>query len=255
MPLGYAIMGLCMASGSPFGILGMFIAFAGIMLVLRSFMHYKYTGLNKALAEYDANPELQYIPEDVDLGIMNIVRSTFEKHFEAYGLQLIKQQYSNDTTGSLVHNRTNQALLQIANLSQIDDETLFMLYATLCNRVRTHDQRAVIQNECVFRTLYKRYSNSLEVVKERTAKLTSHETAKKNTKFVSFSETDAAGNFKEAHGYFEPGSDVSSEQIDGTFCVSENHDFVVAEEMTGGIKYRCKKCGLEDIDTLLSGEF
>lgn len=100
---------------------------------------------------YEINPELQYIPEDVDLGIMNIVRSTFEKHFEAYGIQLIKQQYSNDTTGSLVHNRTNQALLQIANLSQIDDETLFMLYATLCNRVRTHDQRAVIQNECVFK--------------------------------------------------------------------------------------------------------
>ncbi|WP_195450998.1 hypothetical protein [Anaeromassilibacillus sp. 1001302B_160321_C8] len=255
MPLGYAIMGLCMASGSPLGILGMFIAFAGIMLILRSFMHFKYAGLNKALAEYDANPELQYIPEDVDLGIMNIVRSTFEKHFEAYGVQLIKQQYSIDATGSLVHKRTNQALLQIANLSQIDDETLFMLYATLCNRVRTQDQRAVIQNECVFRTLYKRYSNSLEIVKERTAKLISNDMAKKETNFVSFSETDTDGNFKEAYGYFEPDSNVSSEQINGEICVSGNHDFMVIEEMTGGIKYRCKKCGLEDIDTLLSGDF
>ena len=90
MPLGYAIMGLCMTSGNPLGILGMFTAFAGIVLIMRGFIHYKYRGLNKAIAEYEVNPEMQYIPEDVDLGIMNVVRATFEKYFEACGAQILR---------------------------------------------------------------------------------------------------------------------------------------------------------------------
>ena len=167
MPLGYAIMGLCMASGSPLGILGMFTAFAGIVMILRACIHVKYRGLNKAIAEYEANPEMQYIPEDVDLGIMNVVRATFEKYFEAYGAQLLRQQYVQDPTGMLVNNKINQTLSQIANLNQIDDESLFIVYAYLCGQVRMQNSRAVIQNECVFRTLYKRYNNSLEKIKDK----------------------------------------------------------------------------------------
>lgn len=127
MPLGYAIMGLCMASGSPLGILGMFTAFAGIIMILRGSIHVKYRGLDKALAEYEANPEMQYIPEDVDLGIMNVVRPTFEKYFEAYGTQLLRQQYVQDPTGMIPTNRINQTLSQIANLNQVDDESLFIV--------------------------------------------------------------------------------------------------------------------------------
>lgn len=167
MPLGYAIMGLCMASGSPLGILGMFIAFAGIVMIMRGFIHVKYRGLNKAIAEYDANPEMQYIPEDVDLGIMNVVRATFEKYFDAYGNQLLSLQYAQDPTGMLVNNRINQTLSQIANLNQVDDESLFIVYAYLCGQVRMQNNRAVIQNECVFRTLYKRYNNTLETIKAK----------------------------------------------------------------------------------------
>lgn len=165
MPLGYAIMGLCMTSGNPLGILGMFTAFAGIIMILRSCIHIKYRGLNKALAEYEANPEMQYIPEDVDLGIMNVVRPTFEKHFEAYGTQLLRQQYVQDPTGMIPTNRINQTLSQIANLNQVDDESLFIVYAYLCGQVRMQNNRAAIQNECIFRTLYKRYNSSLEVIK------------------------------------------------------------------------------------------
>lgn len=257
MPLGYAIMGLCMASGSPLGILGMFTAFAGIMLVLRSFIHVKYLGLNKAIAEYDENPELQYVPEDVDLGIMNIVRSTFEKHFEDYGLQLIRQQHLLDTTSTAIQNKTDYVLSQIANLNSIDDDTLFVVYATLCGRIRSQDKRAVIQNECVFRTLYKRYCNSLEIVKEKTTVLASEQLTPKEVskEFASFSETDSKGQFKETYGYFESRTSISLNQHNDNVCASGNHDFVVQEEMTGGIKYQCRKCGLEDVDTLLSGAF
>ena len=167
IPLGYAIMGLCMTSGNPLGILGMFTAFTGIIMILRSCIHIKYRGLDKALTEYEANPEMQYIPEDVDLGIMNVVRPTFEKYFEAYGTQLLRQQYVQDPTGMIPTNRINQTLSQIANLNQVDDESLFIVYAYLCGQVRIQNNRAVIQNECVFRTLYKRYSNSLERIKNK----------------------------------------------------------------------------------------
>lgn len=167
MPLGYAIMGLCMTSGNPLGILGMFTAFAGIIMILRGSVHVKYRGLDKALAEYEANPEMQYIPEDVDLGIMNVVRATFEKYFEAHGNQLLSQQYAQDPTGMLVNNRINHTLSQIANLNKVDDELLFIVYAYLCGQIRMQNSRAVIQNECVFRTLYKRYSNSLERIKNK----------------------------------------------------------------------------------------
>ena len=56
IPIGYGIMIACMASGSPLTILGMLAAFAGIILVLRSFIHFKYKGLNKLLAECDRQP-------------------------------------------------------------------------------------------------------------------------------------------------------------------------------------------------------
>lgn len=215
MPLGYAIMGLCLALGSPLGIIGVFTAFIGIVLVIKSFFHVKYAGLNKAIAEYRANPELQYIPEDVNLGIMNVVRSTFEKHFEDYGIELLKQQYTYDTSRNLVYNRMNQALAQIANLNRVDDNTLFMLYAFLCERVRAQDSRAVVQNECVFRTLYKKYCNSLEVVKEKTVATGSQQVEQNaddhsKKSFVSFSEADSSGRFNEAYRHFRKSNETQN---------------------------------------------
>lgn len=47
MPLGIAITGLCVALNSPFGIFGVFIAFPGIALIMRGFMHIKYRVLNE----------------------------------------------------------------------------------------------------------------------------------------------------------------------------------------------------------------
>ena len=59
----------------------------------------------------------------------------------------------------------------MANLNQVDDESLFIVYAYLCGQVRMQNNRAVIQNECVFRTLYKRYNNSLELIKVKVNKI------------------------------------------------------------------------------------
>ena len=53
MPVGYGIAAACMSSDSPAGILGVIVAFVGIILVLRSFIHIKYKDLNRQLAEYE----------------------------------------------------------------------------------------------------------------------------------------------------------------------------------------------------------
>jgi len=47
MVLGYAISFALMAADSPFTILGMIVAFAGIIMILRSFIHQKYKDLNR----------------------------------------------------------------------------------------------------------------------------------------------------------------------------------------------------------------
>lgn len=55
MILGYGIAAACMVSDSPATILGIIVAFVGIILFLRSFFHIKYEDLNRHLAEVDQN--------------------------------------------------------------------------------------------------------------------------------------------------------------------------------------------------------
>lgn len=47
MILGYGLAFAGMASESPFTILAMIIAFVGIIMILRSFLHQKYKGMNQ----------------------------------------------------------------------------------------------------------------------------------------------------------------------------------------------------------------
>ena len=81
---------------------------------------------------------------------------------------------------------------------------------------------------------------------------------KKENEMISFSETDSNGNFREAYGYFEKrntGSQservekmrnrISSAPKNSKMCNPDSHDFTRIDEFTGGIKYKCRKCGLE----------
>lgn len=92
---------------------------------------------------------------------------------------------------------------------------------------------------------------------------------KKDKEWVSFSETDSKGVFREAYGYFEKRTTgfrieeypndawkrLCKSEIPGNVCTTSEHDFVRFDEITGGKIYKCKKCGLEAVDPVLSGEF
>lgn len=85
----------------------------------------------------------------------------------------------------------------------------------------------------------------------------------------SFSENDKNGVHKEAYGHFEKcNTDFLQQESFKSFlkklcksetrndvCANDSHDFVRADEFTGGLKYKCKKCGLEAISNNLTGEF
>ena len=91
----------------------------------------------------------------------------------------------------------------------------------------------------------------------------------KDKEWVSFSETDSNGVFREAYGYFEKkttDSQMNANSVDdwkrfcnselpGKVCATDDHDFARFDEITGGIIYKCKKCGLIVVDPVLSGEF
>lgn len=92
---------------------------------------------------------------------------------------------------------------------------------------------------------------------------------KKREEFISFSETDSNGVFREAYGYFEERNSgfhnravsddfwkkLCTPDIPKDVCEPSAHDFVRFDEITGGIIYECKKCGLKAIDPVLSGDF
>ena len=63
-PLGYAILLLCFTFAPALGMIGMFIAVAGIILIMRGFMHAKYRGLNKALKEYQVSSSQKNISKN-----------------------------------------------------------------------------------------------------------------------------------------------------------------------------------------------
>ncbi len=86
--------------------------------------------------------------------------------------------------------------------------------------------------------------------------------------WVSFSETDCNGKFREAYGYFER-SDINVERNDmesvrerisnssiiKDICHFSSHDFTRIDVFTGGIKYKCRICGLEATQFNCSDEF
>lgn len=91
---------------------------------------------------------------------------------------------------------------------------------------------------------------------------------KNNKKMISFSETDSNGNSREVYGYFEKRNTGSqSERVeemrkrisrmpkDNKECNADSHDFTRIDEFTGGIKYKCRNCGLEAIRFNCSYEF
>ena len=49
IPPGYLILGICFAFASPLGIVGMLIAVTGVVMVVRSFVHVKFRGLDQRL--------------------------------------------------------------------------------------------------------------------------------------------------------------------------------------------------------------
>ena len=91
---------------------------------------------------------------------------------------------------------------------------------------------------------------------------------KKDKEWISFSETDSNGIFREAYGYFEKrDTGFQRESMDeirnrisklpagNQACAFDSHDFTRIDEFTGGIKYKCRKCGLEAAQFNLSYEF
>lgn len=62
IPVGFAVQLVCFAQESPFGIFGMFAGVAGIVMVLRSFLHGKFKGLNQRLVECEKIPQVTILP-------------------------------------------------------------------------------------------------------------------------------------------------------------------------------------------------
>ena len=100
IPVGYLILGICFAVGSSLGILGMFVAVAGIVMVVRSFVHIKFKGLNQALANPSgtnvayrntANPE--YLE---DMTFIRQIRSTPLGNWRQYDILLAARGYGWD---------------------------------------------------------------------------------------------------------------------------------------------------------------
>lgn len=88
-------------------------------------------------------------------------------------------------------------------------------------------------------------------------------------KWGSFSETNNNGVFREIYGHFERGKNglvshddldklrnrlIQSQPLDNS-CNPTTHEFNRIDEFTSGIKYRCKKCGLEAVSLNFTGEF
>lgn len=161
IPIGYAVMGICMTMDSAFGILGMFTAFAGIMMVMRSFLHVKYRGLNDAIKYYEKNPEANYIPQGIDVGMMNNARSLFDNEFVEYGKAILKNKHCNSFNSNSALQEINKVFWNLSDLSKMDDESLCLTYAMLTEKGESADTQDLIRKECVFRTLYNRYSGAL----------------------------------------------------------------------------------------------
>lgn len=90
----------------------------------------------------------------------------------------------------------------------------------------------------------------------------------KDNEWVSFSETDSNGVFREAYGYFENRETgfqresmdeirdrISKLPAGKQACNFDSHDFTRIDEFTGGIKYKCRNCGLEAVRFNCSYEF